>query len=126
MRHVVIDMQALFAAAVGNALSRSDFGFDTVQSQSPKETLPLCLSLPADILLMDVMSFAPRTLEERLSLRDTLKRANPHCKIVLMVDENGEKKVADRVRLARKDGLIDGFLYNSTSGTYLAAVMDTL
>ena len=126
MRHVVIDMQALFAAAVGNALSRSDFGFDTVQSQSPKETLPLCLSLPADILLMDVMSFAPRTLEERLSLRDTLKRANPHCKIVLMVDENGEKKVADRVCLARKDGLIDGFLYNSTSDTYLAAVMDTL
>ena len=126
MRHVVIDMQALFAAAMGNALSRSDFGFDTVQSQSPKDTLPLCLSLPADILLMDVMSFAPRTLEERLSLRDTLKRANPHCKIVLMVDENGEKKVADRVRLARKDGLIDGFLYNSTSDTYLAAVMDTL
>lgn len=39
----------------------------------------------------------------------------------LTVDENNEKNVADRVRRAKKDGLIDGFLYGSVSSAYLAA-----
>ena len=126
MRRVVIDMQALFAAAVEDALLRSDFGFDTVKSQAPLQTLPLCKAQPPDILLMDVMSYPPRTLEERLEIRDRLKKSLPSCKIVLTVDENSEKKEADRVRLAKKDGLIDGFIYNSASPAYLAAVIDAL
>ena len=119
-------MQALFAAAVDDALHRSDFGFDTVISKSPDKTLPLCEAEPSTVLLMDVMSYAPRSLEERLRIRDELKKTNPECKIVLMVDENSEKKLADRVRLAKKDGLIDNFVYGSTSSAYLSAVIDAL
>lgn len=126
MRRVVIDMQALFAAAAEDALCKSGFGFDTVKSKSPEQTLSMCEAQPFDVLLMDVMSYPPRTLEERLLIRDELKRNDPNGKIVLMVDENTEKRAADRVRRAKKDGLIDDFIYNSTSPTYLAAVLDAL
>lgn len=126
MRRVVIDMQALFAVAVDDALRNSDFGFDTVKAESPDRDLPLCAAAPATVLLMDVMSYAPRSLEERLKIRDELKKANLDCKIVLAVDENSEKKLADRVRLAKKDGLIDNFIYGSASAAYLSAVIDAL
>ena len=126
MRRVVIDMQALFAAAVDDVLHQSGFGFETVKCKSPEQTLSLCRAQPPDILLMDVMSHPPRRLEERLKIRDELKKIAPGCKIVLMVDENSEKKAADQVRLAKKDGLIEGFIYGSTSAAYLSAVIDAL
>lgn len=126
MRKVVIDMQALFAAAVENALHASGYGFETQISPAPQNTLALCEGAPCDVLIMDVMSLSPRTLEERLEIRNGLKKTNPGCKIVLLVDENGEKKAADKVRLAKKDGLVDDFIYNSASSAYLAAVVDAL
>lgn len=127
MRRVVIDMQALFAAAVEDALRRSGFGFDTVKAKDPEQILPLCQAEPTAVLLMDAMTYLPRTLAERLKIRDVLKRFAPTCKIVLVVDEKSERKVADKVRLAKKDGLIDDFIYSgSASAAYIAAVIDTL
>ena len=127
MRRVVIDMQALFAAALKDALCRSGFGFDTVIAESTEQTLSLCREEPTAVLLMDVMTYPPRTLAERLKIRDELKKSIPVCKIVLMVDEKSERKVADKVRLAKKDGLIDDFIYSgSASAAYIAAVVDVL
>lgn len=60
------------------------------------------------------------------AIRGEVKAQKPDCKIVLVVDENTEKKLADKVRQAKKDGLIDNFLYGSASATYLSAVIDTL
>ena len=48
------------------------------------------------------------------------------CCLNLVVDENTEKKLADKVRQVKKDGLIDNFIYGSVSSTYLSAVIDTL
>ena len=59
-------------------------------------------------------------------MRRVVKKNNPECKIVLVVDEVTEKKLADRVRQAKKDGRIDNFIYGSVSSTYLAAVIDSL
>lgn len=127
MRRVVIDMQALFASAVEDALCRSGFGFDTVRSKSPEQILPLCKAEPTAVLLMDAMTYPPRSLSERLKIRDELKKSAPACKVVLMVDEKSEEKVADSVRLAKKDGLIDDFIYSgSASAAYIAAVIDAL
>ena len=61
-----------------------------------------------------------------MKIRDEVKAQNPDCKIVLIVDENTEKKLADKVRQAKKDGLIDCFVYGSVSSTYLSAVIDAL
>ena len=127
MRRVVIDMQALFASAIEDALRKSGFGFDTVKAKSPEQTLSLCQAEPTAVLLMDAMTYPPRTLAERLKIREKLNKSAPACKIVLMVDENSERDVADRVRLAKKDGLIDEFIYScSASAAYIAAVIDAL
>lgn len=75
---------------------------------------------------MEVTGYTPWKLEERLKIRDEVRRMNPQCKIVLVVDENAEKKVAGAVKQAKKDGLIDQFIYGSISATYLTALIDTL
>jgi len=55
-----------------------------------------------------------------------VKARHPDCKIVLIVDENAEKEVAKRVKQAKKDGLIDQFIYGSISASYLADIVDSL
>lgn len=127
MRRVVIDMQnALFADAVAEALHRFDSDFEPVISDNPEKTLQMCDTVLANILIMEVTAYEACSLEERMKIRDELKKHNPDCKIVLVVDENTEKKLADRVRQAKKDGLVDNFLYGSVSASYLSAVIDAL
>lgn len=127
LRRVVIDMQnTLFADAVAEALRRFDSDFEPIMSESPEKNLFLCDSVLANVLIMEVTAYTPWKLEERMKIRDKLKKTNPDCKIVLVVDENTEKKLADQVRQVKKDGLIDNFIYGSVSSTYLSAVIDTL
>ena len=68
----------------------------------------------------------PWRLEERLRLWKEVKRQCPDCKALLLVDENADRALAFRVLQAKKDGLIENFIYASVSPTYLAAVLDTL
>ena len=127
MRRVVIDMQNyLFADAIALALKNTDSDFDVCRSANPENTVDLCrLSVPY-ALLMEVTGYSPWRLEERLRIRNEVKRQTPHCKIVLIVDENAEKPLARRVLQAKKDGLIDNFIFGSVSAEYLTAVVDTL
>lgn len=127
MRRIVIDMQnILFADAIAEALRRFDSDFDPVMSDRPDKTLLLCDNVLANVLIMEVTAYTPWRLEERMKIRDELRKRNPDCKIVLVVDENTEKKLADRVRQAKKDGLVDNFIYGSISSSYLSAVIDAL
>ena len=66
------------------------------------------------------------TIEESKILRDAVKAQNPDCKIVFIVDENAEKAIAKQVKQAKKDGLIDQFIYGSISASYLADIVDSL
>ena len=50
----------------------------------------------------------------------------PGCRVALVVDEVCEPQLADQVRRAKKDGLIDGFFYSSVSSDYLSAMIDAL
>ena len=127
MRRVVVDMQnALFTDAIATALRNFDSNFEVYQSESPAKTTEMCVFTEANILIMEVTAYAPWKMEERMIIRGEVKAQNPDCKIVLVVDENTEKKLADKVRQAKKDGLIDCFIYGSVSSTYLSAVIDTL
>lgn len=127
MRRVVVDMQnALFADAIAEALRKFDSDFDVCCSESPAKTLELCDFTLAQILIMEVTNYTPWKFEERMEIRSLVKQRNPACKIVLVVDENTDKKLADQVRLAKKNGLIESFIYGSVSATYLSAVIDTL
>ena len=127
MRRVVVDMQnALFSDAIATALRNFDSDFEVYQSESPVKTTDMCAFTEANILIMEVTAYTPWKLEERMNIRNEVKAQNPDCKIVLIVDENTEKKLADKVRQAKKDGLIDCFVYGSVSSTYLSAVIDAL
>ena len=127
MRKVVVDMQnALFANAISTALKKFDSDFSVYQSESPQKTIEMCCDVQANVLIMEVTAYTPWRFEERMKIRDVMNAKNPECKVVLVVDENTEKKLADKVRRAKKDGLIDGFIYGSVSAAYLSAVIDTL
>ena len=127
MRRIVIDMQnILFADAVAEALRNFDSDLEPFMSESPDKTLSLCDTVLANVLIMEVTTYPSRTLEERLKIRNALKQKHPDCKIVLVVDENTERKLADRVRQAKRDGLVDNFIYGSVSSSYLSAVIDAL
>ena len=127
MRRVVVDMQnALFADAIATALQKFDSDFEVCQSDRPDKTADLCVFTEANILIMEVTAYMPWKLEERMKIRNEVKVQSPGCKIVLVVDENTEKKLADKVRQAKKDGLVDNFIYGSVSSTYLSGVIDAL
>lgn len=127
MRKVVVDMQnTLFADALATALRDFDVDFEVYLSEGPGKTLQMCMDIGANILIMEVTSYQPWSMEERMKRRCEVKENLPDCKIVFVVDENTEKKLADKVRLAKKDGLIDNFIYSSVSATYLSAVIDAL
>ena len=80
----------------------------------------------ANVQIIEVTVYTSWTLEERLKIRNALNKAQPDCMIVLVVDVNTEKMLADRVRQAKKDGLVDNFIYGSVSSSYLSAVIDAL
>ncbi|MGN0166349.1 MAG: hypothetical protein ACI39R_09230 [Lachnospiraceae bacterium] len=127
MRRVVVDMQNyLFADAIAQSLQNADSDFSVHNSESPDKTAELCRLCMPYALLMEVNGNSPWKLEERLKILDEVKEQNPDCKVVLIVDENAEKKLAKQVLQTKKDGIIDNFIYGSVSATYLSAVIDTL
>lgn len=126
MRRVIINMKDfVFADAVAQALcadKKSDF--EVQKTTSPGEIEKYGIILSPYAVLMEVTAASPYTLEKRLKTGAAVKEENRQCKIVLLVDENSEKQVADQVRQAKKNGSIDQFFYGSISASYLVALMD--
>ena len=126
MRYIIIHMKNyVFSDAVSQALQNDGQKDLLVTKVYTQEELEQYIGF-ASVLLLEVTRYLSYTVEERLKLRDRVKAANPDCKIVFVVDENSEPEVADRVRKAKKDGLIDQFIYGSISASYLVALVDTL
>ena len=120
MRKIVVDMQNfLFADSVATAFRRSDYDIDVIRTESPKDTLELCQVYKPYVLMMEVTSYTPWKLSERLKLRDKVKAMCPGCKVALIVDSNTEKQAAKDIRDAKKNGLIDQFFYGSMTAEYL-------
>ena len=75
---------------------------------------------------MEATGYTPWMLGERLALRDKVKKNDPNCKVVILVDDQADSKLAEKVKAAKRDGLIDAFLFGSVTEQYMAAVMDSL
>ena len=127
MRRVVVNMcNSLFCHAISETLRRSGNELDPYMVDSPDKVVEECRWIAPFALLMEVTGYTPWKLEERMKIRETVKRQNPECKIVLIVDENTEKEAARKVKQAKKEGLIDQFIYGSISASYLADIVDAL
>ena len=127
MRRIVINMQnALFGNAISETLRNSENEFDAYTVDSPEKVVDDCRWMAPYALLMEVTGYTPWKLCERMKIRDAVKQMYPECKIVLIADENAEREIARQVKQAKKDGLIDQFIYGSISAAYLADIMDSL
>lgn len=127
VRRIVINMQNnLFGDAIAETLRRSDCDFYVHRVEKPERNEDDCKWITPYALLMEVTGYTPWRLVERMKIRDAVKARHPDCKVVLIVDENAEKEVAKQVKQAKKDGLIDQFIYGSISASYLADIVDSL
>lgn len=127
MRRILINMQnSLFCNAIADTLRRSGNELEPYTVNTPDKIVDDCKWIAPYALLMEVTGYSPWKLEERLKIRDAVKAKDPECKIVLVVDENAEKEVAKRIKQAKKDGIIDQFIYGSISASYLADIVDSL
>lgn len=127
MRRIVLDMKnGLLAEAVTQSLSGCDMDFLIYRSPKPEETLALCRTCRANVLVMEVIRQGLWKLSERLRLCSAVRRLGWACRVLLLVDESTDELLASEVRQTVKDQLADGFIYASVSPTYLAGVIDTL
>ena len=127
MRKVVLDLQSgLYAKAVRRILVQDLDGYQVDISKNPTETVERCRILQPDVLLMEVTGYTPWMLSERLSIREEVKRHVPSVKIVFLIDDKAEVALAEEIKKAKQEKLIDAFLFTSVSESYLVAVMDSL
>lgn len=127
MRKVVLDLQSgLYAKAVRRILVQDLDGYQVDISKNPTETVERCRILQPDVLLMEVTGYTPWMLSERLSIRNEVKRHVPSIKIVFLIDDKAEVALAEEIKKAKQEKLIDAFLFTSVSESYLVAVMDSL
>ena len=127
MRRIVINMQnSLFCNAISETLRISGNELNPCSVDSPDKVIDECKWVAPYALLMEVTGYTPWKLCERMKIISSVRLQMPECKIVLIVDENAEKELAKEVRQAKKDGLIDQFIYGSISATYLADIVDSL
>jgi hypothetical protein len=78
---------------------------------------------PVDIVLLEVAYNPGYTVDERMAAVKSIRSQNPDARILLLCDENSTPELARKVALAKKDGLIDDFLYSSVSESYLTAML---
>jgi len=127
MRRIVINMQnSLFCDAIADTLRSSGNELDPYTVDLPDRVVDECKWVSPYALLMEVTGHTPWKMRERMKIRDEIKQLLPECKIVLIVDENAEKDVAELVKQAKKDNLIDQFIYGSISASYLADIVYTV
>lgn len=128
MKNVVVSMQnTLLAEAVAGAFQKTgDFRVEQVLPGRPGDAPSLCASAKADVLLMEVSRLGGYTLESRMHVINTVRRAAPGCKFALLCDENSDPELAQRVMRTRQDRLIDAFFYASVTSQYLTAAVDAL
>lgn len=124
MKKVVLNIcNSLMAMSNTRCLTRT--GDFQVCSLFPSciEIAKECAVESADILLMEAAFNIGATLDDCLKEARRLRSLRPECKTILLCDENSAPEVARRIALAKKDGLIDDFIYSSVSESYLTAML---
>ena len=127
MKKIVLDIQSnLHAHTMERMLMQELDDCQIVISESPDSTAEWCKTHRPDVLLMEVKMFSPWMFSERMAIRDKVKRSTENCRVVLFVDDESNKNLTEEVRQAKREGLIDAFLFDSVSENYFASVIDSV
>ena len=127
MKKIVLDIQSgIHARNMERMLMQSLDDCQVVVSESPDSTPQWCKTHDPDVLLMEVKAYSPWMFSERMEIRDKVKRNTENCRIILFVDDESDGELTEKVRQAKRDGLIDAFLFGSVSENYFASVIDSV
>ena len=127
MKKIVLDIQSnIHAHTMERMLMQELDDCQIVISESPDSTAEWCKTHRSDVLLMEVKMFSPWMFSERMAIRDKVKRSTENCRVVLFVDDESNKNLTEEVRQAKREGLIDAFLFDSVSENYFASVIDSV
>lgn len=126
MQRVIVNLQSyVMSDAIKMALTTNG-DFTVAVVDKPDKVLNKTYNFAATIVIMEVTAYTPFKLEERLKLKEQIRKKCPDTKIVLLVDENAQGDVAEKVKQAKVDGQIDQFIYGSISASYLVALLETV
>lgn len=126
MKTVMISLcNRLMAISISDALEKTG-RFDVRSIAGSSAMIAACKSGPVDIALMEVTFNPGFTMEERLSDAQMIRKTAPGCRTLLLCDENSAPELARKVVQAKRDGVIDDFIYSSVSESYLTAMLDAL
>ena len=127
MKKIVLDIQSdIHAHTMERMLMQKLDDCQVVISESPDSTAEWCKTHRPDVLLMEVRAFSPWMFSERMTIRDKVKSSTETCRIILFVDDESDGELTEKVRQAKREGLIDAFLFGSVSENYFASVIDSV
>lgn len=127
MRKMVLDMQSgIHAHNMERMLMQKLEDYQVVISESPDSTAEWCKVHRPNVLLMEVKAYSPWIFSERMEIREKLRQSNPDCRIILFVDDESDYDLTEHVRQAKREGLIDAFLFGSVSENYFSSVVDSV
>ena len=124
MKKIVLSIcNSLMELSIAHSLTQTG-GFQIVSiHHGCGEIARECADASADVLLMEAAFHIGSTLDDCLKEAKRLPSLRPECKTILLCDENSAPEVARQIALAKKDGLIDDFVYSSVSESYLTAML---
>ena len=121
---IVLDIQSdIHAHTMERMLMQKLDDCQVVISESPDATAEWCKTHRPNVLLMEVKAYSPWMFKERMAIRDKVKRNTESCRVILFVDDDTDEELTEKVRQAKREGLIDAFLFGSVSENYFASVI---
>lgn len=127
MKKIVLDIQSdIHAQTMERMLMQKLDDCQVVISESPDTTAEWCKTHRPDVLLMEVKAYSPWMFGQRMTIRDKVGRSVENCRIILLVDDDTDGELTEQVRQAKREGLIDAFLFGSVSENYFASVIDSV
>ncbi len=127
MKKIVLDIQSdIHAQTMERMLMQKLDDCQVVISESPDTTAEWCKTHRPDVLLMEVKAYSPWMFGQRMTIRDKVGRSVENCRVILFVDDDTDGELTEKVRQAKREGLIDAFLFGSVSENYFASVIDSV
>lgn len=127
MKKIMLDIQSgIHAHNMERMLMQKLDDCQVVLSESPESTAEWCKTHRPDVLLLEVKAYSPWMFSERMAIRNKVRHNAENCRIILFVDDESDDELTEKVRQAKRESLIDAFLFGSVSENYFASVIDSV